>query len=118
MTELPRAYIVPKGGLDAVPSDKRKDYAADVAKWVEERVANHKQLRGGVVLVDGIPKSPSGNVLRERLRMVARGELELNEVTSQGKQMQRNLVAGEREEGRSEDSQAREEATGREEAYL
>lgn len=39
-----------------------------IASWVAERVANHKKLRGGVHIVDVIPKSPSGKILRRLLR--------------------------------------------------
>lgn len=54
-----RAYIVPS----------TKDLSSDaVAKWVESRVANQKKLRGGVVIVESIPKSPSGKILRKVLR--------------------------------------------------
>jgi 4-coumarate--CoA ligase len=42
---------------------------------VEKRVASHKRLRGGVVFLDVIPKSPSGKILRKDLRVLAkRGE--------------------------------------------
>lgn len=33
-----------------------------------ERVAKHKQLTGGVVFIDEIPKSPSGKIQRKELR--------------------------------------------------
>lgn len=54
-TELPRAYIVPD------PKHKgSKTLERDVQKYVEERVAPHKRLRGGVFVLEEIPKSPSG----------------------------------------------------------
>jgi acyl-coenzyme A synthetase/AMP-(fatty) acid ligase len=40
----------------------------DIAAWVADRVANHKRLRGGVHVLDVIPKSPSGKILRRLLR--------------------------------------------------
>lgn len=53
-TELPRAYVVPAGGLQAV---KDKDaLAAELAKFIEDNLANHKRLRGGVYFMDAIPK--------------------------------------------------------------
>ncbi|WRT67974.1 uncharacterized protein IL334_004948 [Kwoniella shivajii] len=68
-TELPRAYVVPKGGLAALPSAQAKEeFSRKVQEWVAEKVANHKRLRGGVILVDIIPKSPSGKILRKDLR--------------------------------------------------
>lgn len=58
-----RAYIVPGN----------KDLSSEaVAKWVEGKVANHKKLRGGVVIVEAIPKSPSGKILRKVLREQAK----------------------------------------------
>lgn len=68
-TELPRAYIV--------PATKPADAAAfrkEIAKWVEGKVAHYKNLRGGVVLIDAIPKSPSGKILRKDLRLLAKEE--------------------------------------------
>lgn len=61
-TELPRAYIVPKPGVEATPKT-----AKDVMQWLQSRVANHKRLRGGVRFVDEIPKSASGKILRRLL---------------------------------------------------
>jgi 4-coumarate--CoA ligase len=61
-TELPRAYIVPKPGVEASPKT-----AEDVMQWLQSRVANHKRLRGGVRFVDEIPKSASGKILRRLL---------------------------------------------------
>lgn len=50
-TELPRAYIVPDAQHAKSPT-----LETDVAKWVEDKLAPHKKLRGGVVVVDVIPK--------------------------------------------------------------
>ncbi|PSR83589.1 hypothetical protein BD289DRAFT_280459 [Coniella lustricola] len=62
-TEVPRAYVVPAA----------KDVThEEVAGWVEARAAPYKKLRGGVVFVDAIPKSPSGKILRKVLREQAR----------------------------------------------
>lgn len=59
-TEVPRAYIVTKFGTRL--NEK------EVADFVKENLASHKQLRGGVVFVDEVPKSPSGKILRRELR--------------------------------------------------
>ncbi|KIP08647.1 hypothetical protein PHLGIDRAFT_103986 [Phlebiopsis gigantea 11061_1 CR5-6] len=64
-TELPRAYVVHTRPLEL---GMRRKFATDVGKWVNDRVARHKQLRGGIVVVDVIPKSPSGKILRRILR--------------------------------------------------
>jgi acyl-coenzyme A synthetase/AMP-(fatty) acid ligase len=46
----------------------KKNVENAIVEWVAERVANHKQLRGGVQIIDAIPKSPSGKILRRILR--------------------------------------------------
>ena len=50
--------------------------AADVTKWLQAKVANHKRLRGGVRFVDEIPKSASGKILRRLLKLKAEEEHE------------------------------------------
>jgi len=54
--EVPRAYVVKREGVEVSEED--------VLAYVEERVAPHKKLRGGVVFIDAIPKNPSGKILR------------------------------------------------------
>lgn len=46
----------------------------EVKMFVKENLASHKQLRGGVVFMDVIPKSPAGKILRKDLRELARRE--------------------------------------------
>ncbi|OCL11869.1 4-coumarate-CoA ligase-like protein [Glonium stellatum] len=60
--EVPRAYIV---------AANNKISAEEVMKWVKKNVASHKQLRGGVVFLDAIPKSLAGKILRKELRVIA-----------------------------------------------
>jgi 4-coumarate--CoA ligase len=60
--ELPRAYIVKKNpGLKA----------QEVIDWIRDRVNPYKRLRGGVIFIDAIPKSPSGKILRRELKDAA-----------------------------------------------
>lgn len=40
----------------------------ELHKYVEDRVAHYKWLKGGIEFVDSIPKSPSGKILRRLLR--------------------------------------------------
>lgn len=58
--EEPRAYVVRR--------DKQSLTAEDVMSFVRERVAKQKQLCGGVVFVDNIPKTAAGKILRRELR--------------------------------------------------
>jgi len=67
-TELPRGYIVPKGGLKAYDVQAQAELAKEIQGWVKSKVAYHKQLRGGVVCIEAIPKSASGKILRRVLR--------------------------------------------------
>lgn len=68
-TELPRAYLVLKPGVE-----KSDATAKHIADWLHERVAHHKKLRGGVKFVDEIPKSPSGKILRRIFKEEAKKE--------------------------------------------
>ncbi|GAA6005070.1 acyl--CoA ligase [Rhodotorula paludigena] len=68
-TELPRAYIVPNPEHAKSPT-----LLKDVAAYVAEKLAPHKRLRGGVIVLGAIPKSPSGKILRKDLRVLAAQE--------------------------------------------
>jgi 4-coumarate--CoA ligase len=46
----------------------------EIAAWLAEKVAPYKQLRGGVVFIDELPKSAIGKILRRELRDTARKE--------------------------------------------
>jgi len=58
--ELPMAFVVLKP--NATISEK------EITDFVAGKVAFHKQLRGGVVFVDSIPRNMSGKILRRVLR--------------------------------------------------
>jgi len=57
--ELPRAYIVKK---NASLTDET------INRFINEKVATYKQLKGGIEYVDAIPKAPSGKILRRELK--------------------------------------------------
>lgn len=44
----------------------------EIVEWVATQVSSHKRLRGGVIFLDVIPKSPSGKILRKDLRVLAK----------------------------------------------
>ena len=69
-TEVPRAYIVRKGGLKAVQQGDDQN----IIQWLNAKVANHKKLRGGVNFVDVVPKSATGKILRRILKEQAKKE--------------------------------------------
>ncbi|XP_076450048.1 uncharacterized protein LOC143286388 [Babylonia areolata] len=58
--ELPTAFVVPKAGATFCQED--------VIHFLHSKVAPHKRLRGGMRVVDSIPKNPSGKILRRVLR--------------------------------------------------
>ncbi|KAJ3164227.1 hypothetical protein HDU88_005539 [Geranomyces variabilis] len=66
--ELPRAYVVKKAGASLT--------AEQVEKFIEERVAQHKRLRGGVEFLPEIPKLASGKILRRVLREMDKATVE------------------------------------------
>ncbi|THH30871.1 hypothetical protein EUX98_g3331 [Antrodiella citrinella] len=76
-SELPRAYVVHAKGLKG---DAAAAFGREVQRWIEPRVAKHKLLRGGVVVLDAVPRSAAGKILRRELR-----ELAKNEVTAKAK---------------------------------
>ncbi|KAL2392085.1 putative 4-coumarate-CoA ligase 1 [Exophiala dermatitidis] len=76
-TEVPRAYVVRKGGLKAV--DPNGEDARQIVNWMNAKVANHKKLRGGIKFVEAIPKSVSGKILRRVLKEQAQKEFRAEE---------------------------------------
>ncbi|KAG7448155.1 AMP binding protein [Guyanagaster necrorhizus] len=74
-TELPRAYVVPTHPEKLRTDTQKVEFGAQIAKWMESKVAKHKYLRGGVVTIDIIPKSAAGKILRRQLRDLAKKEV-------------------------------------------
>ncbi|KAF8315206.1 AMP binding protein [Clavulina sp. PMI_390] len=68
-TELPKhvSYTI-TSDFDSTNQLKSTTLPNEIAEWVSARVARHKQLRGGIVLVKTIPRSPAGKILRKDLR--------------------------------------------------
>ena len=67
-TESPRAYVVRRPGS--------KISEEQVKGLIGDKLAAYKQLTGGVVFVDEIPKSPSGKILKRVLREQAQAEID------------------------------------------
>lgn len=55
-------------------ADKKQISPEEIQKWVADQVASYKKLRGGVIFIDAIPKSPSGKILRKDLRALVKRE--------------------------------------------
>eukprot|EP00026_Physarum_polycephalum_P002353 Phypoly_transcript_02359.p1 GENE.Phypoly_transcript_02359~~Phypoly_transcript_02359.p1 ORF type:complete len:523 (-),score=74.68 Phypoly_transcript_02359:105-1673(-) len=58
--EVPAAFVVRK--------KESKLSAKDLVAWADQKTSHYKQLRGGVVFVETIPKSAAGKILRKLLR--------------------------------------------------
>ena len=67
--ESPRAYVTLQRDAKSQATDP-----SDLIRFVEERVARHKRLTGGVRWISAIPKNPSGKILRRQLRDMAAEE--------------------------------------------
>ncbi|KIW93950.1 uncharacterized protein Z519_05265 [Cladophialophora bantiana CBS 173.52] len=63
-THVPVGFVVISQNAKA---KGQKKVVEDIDKWLNARVANHKKLRGGIHIIDVIPKSPSGKILRREL---------------------------------------------------
>ncbi|KAJ7717822.1 AMP binding protein [Mycena maculata] len=84
-TELPRAYIV-HANPDKVKTAKAQlEFAQSVVKWIETKVARHKFLRGGVGIIDVVPKSAAGKILRRELRELSKQQAERGELGTEVK---------------------------------
>ena len=59
--EVPRAFIVRES--EEVTKEKIEEY-------LERNIAKYKRLRGGIVFLEQLPKSPTGKVLRKELRLL------------------------------------------------
>lgn len=70
--EFPRAYVVLK---DMNPEHRPTERS--IQSWVEERVAKHKRLQGGVAFVKEIPKLASGKIQRKTMREWAKQDAKL-----------------------------------------
>ncbi|XP_059482016.1 probable 4-coumarate--CoA ligase 1 [Neocloeon triangulifer] len=58
--EVPKAFIVKKPGSTVT--------VESINEYLESKVAEYKQLRGGVKFVDAIPRSAAGKILRKNLK--------------------------------------------------
>lgn len=65
-TDWPRAYVV--------TADTQTISENEVKDFVKARLAPYKQLRGGMVLIDEIPRNTTGKFLRRELKERAKKE--------------------------------------------
>ena len=61
--EVPLAFIVVKENIES-----KSRVVENVHNFVNEQVTEYKRLAGGIKIVDSIPKSASGKILRKDLK--------------------------------------------------
>lgn len=69
--ELPRAYIVLKPNFPATEETINR-----IKETVNGSLTKFKRITGGIVLVDALPRNPSGKILRRLLQARAQKEIE------------------------------------------
>ncbi|CZR44113.1 putative phenylacetyl-CoA ligase [Fusarium proliferatum ET1] len=62
--EVPKAFVVKANHA----SQSDEELVRDIQRHVEEHKARYKWLKGGVEFIEAIPKSPTGKILRRKLR--------------------------------------------------
>lgn len=60
--ELPRAYVVKKGGMESVSDE-------EIHAFVNQKVSSHKRINGGIEFRPSIPRNNLGKILRRELRV-------------------------------------------------
>lgn len=58
--EIPRAFVSRQPGKDPIMEEEVKQY-------VKDNLAAYKQVRGGVVFIEQVPRNPTGKILRRKL---------------------------------------------------
>ncbi|GME49421.1 4-coumarate--CoA ligase-like 7 [Neofusicoccum parvum] len=66
-SEFPVAYVALHAGESARGRKEMVDLRQDIRKHVDGQVAHYKRLKGGVHVLDTIPRNPSGKILRRLL---------------------------------------------------
>jgi acyl-CoA synthetase (AMP-forming)/AMP-acid ligase II len=69
--EIPKAFVVLKANQEVAPQD--------LQTWLDNQVAPHKKLRGGLEIVKEIPRSLSGKILRRELKAMELAKQEIKQ---------------------------------------
>lgn len=69
-TEMPKGYFVLKRLPVAGTQTDALARGQTIANWLHQRVARYKRLRGGFTIIDHIPRSPAGKIIRNSLRNI------------------------------------------------
>jgi 4-coumarate--CoA ligase len=63
-TEVPVGYVVLS---EEGKREMGKRHGREIREWVDGKVGSYKRLRGGVEVIESIPKTSTGKVLRRLL---------------------------------------------------
>ncbi|KAJ1025236.1 hypothetical protein NDA16_002740 [Ustilago loliicola] len=81
-TELPLAFVELK--TSDGQQDKKK-IIEDIDSYVRSKVSHHKYLRGGIRILDKVPVSASGKILRKEIRKLLQAEIQAKDATAKAK---------------------------------
>ncbi|KAI8889263.1 acetyl-CoA synthetase-like protein [Backusella circina FSU 941] len=70
-TEVPRAFVMLSNGFE-----KTDDVARELEQLVADNLPDYKHLRGGVTIMDSLPRTTTGKVIKPELRALAKREEE------------------------------------------
>ncbi|KAL4949513.1 hypothetical protein BDW69DRAFT_73783 [Aspergillus filifer] len=70
-TEVPMAYVSLVPEKASLPQSEIQGFLDEIETWVDGQVAGYKRLRGGVFHLQGLPKTPTGKILRRLLPIPA-----------------------------------------------
>ena len=66
-TEVPRAFVALTD--EAIASGQQESHhARSILRFVTDKVSSYKRLRGGVFIIDALPRNPTGKVLKKTLK--------------------------------------------------
>ncbi|KAJ5698339.1 hypothetical protein N7462_000344 [Penicillium macrosclerotiorum] len=63
-TEIPRAFV----SLEEADPQNLEIVAKEITDFVSEKVASYKRLRGGVVVLEELPRNATGKLLKKKLK--------------------------------------------------
>ena len=67
--EVPRAFVVKRNR-----KAKNDATAEEIHEYINERVSDHKKIRGGIVFLEAIPRSAAGKILKKDLKTITKVE--------------------------------------------
>jgi len=68
--EVPRAFVVKRNR-----KGDNQVIAEEIHSYLNERVSDHKRLRGGIVFLDAIPRSAAGKILKKNIKTLTMVEV-------------------------------------------